>query len=250
MPEEHLLEEHLKSFVRRSRRLDERQRLLYQTGMQKFGLRPLGERLGKVLSTVLVNNQATVTPYCGVNLEIGFGDGANLLAMAKASPNELFIGAEVYEPGIFKVLSGIDEQNLSNVYLYDGDAWELLGALPESCLNCCYILFPDPWPKRRHHKRRLLQVNFLKLLHAKCATGAKLIIATDWQDYANFIAKTLSACGGWQFSCIIGDRADVASTIKAYESDVKRVVTKFESRGLASRRSIYRFECVAERSDI
>ncbi len=223
--------EHLRSFARRGRALDIVQQTRYQLGMQQWGLKPVSERLSEIL---IVGQAEKVT------LEIGFGDGANLLAMARAYPDRLFLGVEVYISGILKVLRGIEEQQLSNLYLYDGDAWDLLSTLPDACLDQCYVLFPDPWPKRRHHKRRLLQVKFLRLLRARCTSEAKLVVATDWQEYAEFISKELSTSGCWRCAqCLeLTDRCE-------QDSCTRLLVTKFESKGLAQQRTIYQFNCTA-----
>jgi tRNA (guanine-N7-)-methyltransferase len=102
--------------------------------------------------------------YKKLALEIGFGGGEHLLAQAEHNPDTLFIGCEPYINGVAKCLAGIDEQKISNIRLYTRDARELIEALPDACLDSVFILFPDPWPKLRHNKRRLVSAQTLSML--------------------------------------------------------------------------------------
>ncbi len=118
-------------------------------------------------------------------LEIGFGTGEHLLGQARAHPQVGIIGIEMFEDGAIKALDSQLEDALKNLHIFQGDARELLEILPNHSLDRLFILFPDPWPKARHHKRRLLNAEVLELILAKSKPGARLRFATDWADYAN-----------------------------------------------------------------
>ena len=117
-------------------------------------------------------------------LEIGFGGGEHLLWQAARNPLVTFIGCEPFEDGVVKVLTRIDEQKLGNIRLHMGDAREVLRWLPEASIDRAFILFPDPWPKKKHRKRRLVNAATLTLLARIMKPGAELRIGTDIGDYA------------------------------------------------------------------
>lgn len=119
-------------------------------------------------------------------LEIGFGAGEHLAGRAAAAPQGGFIGVEPFLNGVGACLSKIDEGGLANVRLHAGDARDVLAQLPPGALDMVYILFPDPWPKARHHKRRLIQPAFLAELARVTKPGAEVRFATDWADYAEW----------------------------------------------------------------
>lgn len=124
-------------------------------------------------------------------LEIGFGGGEHLAHIAATHPDVQMIGCEPYVNGIAGLLSQIDEQALTNIRLYTDDARDLLAGMPEASLSRAYILYPDPWPKARHHKRRLIQKPLLDALAHALKPGAELRIATDWSDYTTWILERL-----------------------------------------------------------
>lgn len=119
-----------------------------------------------------------------LGLEIGFGGGEHLVAEATLHPDWGFLGAEPFLNGVGACLRLIDEAGIGNIRLHQGDARELLGALPDAALDRADILFPDPWPKKRHWKRRLIQLDFLDALARVLRPGAEVRFATDWADYA------------------------------------------------------------------
>lgn len=166
------------------------------------------ERLRRELLPKLAIDPAEAAPWhlaklfgadkSDVWLEIGFGGGEHLIAQARANPDIGFIGCEPYIDGVVKVLAGIEDHGLKNIRLYDGDAREILRWLPEASIARAFILFPDPWPKRRHVKRRLVNPETLKLLARTMKPNSGLRIATDIGDYARTILiamRNLNAFG-------------------------------------------------------
>ena len=126
-------------------------------------------------------------------LEIGFGGGEHLAAQAERGPQNLYLGAEPFLNGVASVLRHIDERGLTNVRLLDGDARTLMANLPDASLDRLIILFPDPWPKARHHKRRLVQDDFVADAARLLKAGGRLRFATDWADYADWALRRLQA---------------------------------------------------------
>lgn len=127
-------------------------------------------------------------------VEIGFGNGDALLAAAAAHPENNYLGIEVHRPGIGRLLRELDVRGQPNVRVIDGDAKEVLReALADASLAGVRIFFPDPWPKKRHHKRRLIEPGFVSLLAAKLKPGAIVHLATDWADYAQQMQRVLDA---------------------------------------------------------
>jgi tRNA (guanine-N7-)-methyltransferase len=121
-----------------------------------------------------------------IRLEIGFGGGEHLLAQALAHPDIGFLGCEPFVNGVAKALAGIAAEGIENLRIFQGDAALLIGALPASCLDRVYLLYPDPWPKRRQRKRRFLSDSMLVDLARVMRKGAELRFATDIDDYAGW----------------------------------------------------------------
>ena len=130
--------------------------------------------------------------YSAYVLEIGFGSGENILFNAKNNPNCGYIGCEVFTDGVITLLEDIQDNQLDNIRIWHDDALELIPRLPLNSLDLVYILHPDPWPKRRHYKRRLIDAEFLRLLATKMAKNAEALIITDHEDYANHIAQVVT----------------------------------------------------------
>ena len=126
-------------------------------------------------------------------LEVGFGAGEHLVWQAKAHPDIGLIGAEPYEMGVAKILTKLEEYPLNNVRLYEGDGREIIEALPDASLGRFFLLFPDPWPKTRHHKRRFLQTEMLDQLARVLKPEAELRFATDDKSYLPFALERLMA---------------------------------------------------------
>lgn len=122
-------------------------------------------------------------------LEIGFGSGEHMLEQAHRHRDIAFIGCEPYINGMAKLLAAIDERGLTNIHLFDADARTLLALLPDACLDRLFVLFPDPWPKNRHHKRRIVSRTSLTLFHQKLKPGALLRMATDHVEYGAWMLE-------------------------------------------------------------
>lgn len=132
-------------------------------------------------------------------LEIGFGGAEHMIAQAARHPEVGFLGCEPFLEGVAKALAGMEDGGLSNIRLWPDDARRLIERLPDASLERVFILFPDPWPKRRQHKRRLVQPAFLELLKPKLKPGASLRFATDVKSYADEALLTLLSAGfDWQ----------------------------------------------------
>lgn len=157
-----------------------------------------------------------------LTVEIGFGMGECLLEMAGREPHGDFVGIEVHPPGVGALLRGLREKELDNVRVYREDAADVLSqCFPDGEIERILIFFPDPWPKKRHHKRRLIQPPFVQLLHRKLAAGGIVHLATDWQNYAEHIQAVMSAADGFRNTAGPG----------CYARDHDRPLTKFERRG-------------------
>ena len=122
-------------------------------------------------------------------LEIGFGNGENTTYLAAKNPNALVIASEVYLSGIGSLLNSISQNSISNVKIYDDDVRELLLKIPNEMFDEIYIICPDPWPKARHHKRRLIKHDFLKVLANVLRQEGTVYISTDWENYAESIEE-------------------------------------------------------------
>ena len=132
-------------------------------------------------------------------LEIGFGAGEHLVWQAQTHPNVAVIGAEPYEMGVAKILTKLEETPLNNVRIYEGDGREIIESLPDQSLGRFFLLFPDPWPKTRHHKRRFLQMDLLDQLFRVLRPGAELRFATDDKSYLPYALERLVAHPGFDW---------------------------------------------------
>ncbi len=160
-------------------------------------------------------------------LEIGFGNGANLIHMASLSPQVDFLGIEVHRPGVGRALLDIEQRGLKNVRVSNHDAVEVVAQqLPERCLDEILVLFPDPWHKKRHHKRRLLNAAFVALLASRLKPGGMLRAATDWEHYAVAMLEAFAACE------LLENTDAAGGYVPRPES---RQPTRFERRGRAAR---------------
>jgi tRNA (guanine-N7-)-methyltransferase len=181
-------ERELRSFGRtRGRKLSARQQRLVDKKLPELALaldRSPPERLAALFSA----------PVNGVWLEIGFGGAEHLAWQAEHNPDIGLIGCEPFEEGVVKALTAIEERSLGNVRLHPGDAREVLRWLPDESIDRVFVLFPDPWPKRRHAKRRLVSATFIAHLARVMRPGAELRVATDIGDYARTALLAVGAC--------------------------------------------------------
>lgn len=156
-------------------------------------------------------------------LEIGFGMGASLVEMAKATPSKNFIGIEVHKPGVGACLMAIEDNQLSNLKVMCHDAVEVLeNMIPDNSLDKVQIFFPDPWHKARHNKRRIIQPEFVNLISQKLKSGGILHLATDWQHYAEHMLEVLSNADAF---------TNLSPTNDYVPRPEDRPITKFEKRG-------------------
>ncbi len=132
-------------------------------------------------------------------LEIGFGGGEHMAGQAARYPEVLILGAEPFQNGVASALRHVDEMGLGNVRFHDGDARDLMARLPDGCLDRIFILFPDPWPKTRHQKRRLVTPEILADLARLLRPGGQMRFATDWADYADWTLERVLASPGFDW---------------------------------------------------
>jgi len=203
----------IRSFVLRQGRLTVAQQRAIDSLLPVFGIR---------YAPATINlNQAFGRDAKKV-LEIGFGMGETTAAISEGMPETDFLGVEVHTPGVGSLLKQIGERDLKNIRIIQHDVVEVLNhMLEDASLEGVHIFFPDPWHKKRHHKRRLIQAGFVKLLCQKLKPGGYLHVATDWQEYAEWVLEILQA------EPLLENTAETYAPKPAY-----RPLTKFENRGI------------------
>ncbi len=203
----------IRSFVLRQGRVSNAQRRAVDTQLSVYGIAYAPGELD--FEQVFGRKAPTI-------LEIGFGMGETTAQIAQAHPENNYLGIEVHTPGVGGLLKLIVENGLTNLRLVQHDAVEVLThMIAPASLAGAHIFFPDPWPKKRHHKRRLIQPGFVSLLASRLAPGAYLHSATDWQEYAEQILAVFTA------------EPALANTAPGFAPRPDyRPLTKFESRGL------------------
>lgn len=203
----------IRSFVLRQGRISHAQQRAYDTLLPHYGI-PFSESV--------LDLDAAFGRHAPRILEIGFGMGETTAAIAQSRPENDFLAIEVHTPGVGSLLKQIEERGLTNLRLIQHDAVEVLTRMiPAGALDGAHIFFPDPWPKKRHHKRRLIKPEFIALLADRLKTGGLVHVATDWEDYAEQILAMLSA------------EPRFANTAPAYAPrPAHRPLTKFEHRGV------------------
>jgi tRNA (guanine-N7-)-methyltransferase len=207
----------VRSFVLRQGRFTPAQQRAFEALWPRFGLDYAPSKGPRDFDAVFGRSAPRV-------LEIGFGNGEALRFGAAHDPGRDFIGIEVHAPGVGRLLNGLEADGLGNVRVYHHDAVEVLsGEIADASLDEVRIYFPDPWHKKRHHKRRLVQPAFAALLVRKLAPGGRLHLATDWQDYAEQMWDVLDAEPG------LRNRAGPRGHVPRPEW---RPRTHFEARGL------------------
>jgi tRNA (guanine-N7-)-methyltransferase len=183
----------IKSYVLRSGRMSDAQRRSYDTLRSAYCL-PFSGDQGDLIPLDYERIFGNGNP---VTVEIGFGMGIATAIIAEKNPGKNYLGFEVHRPGIGRLLWEIEKRNLRNIRIIEHDAVEgVERMLKERSLEALHIFFPDPWPKKRHHKRRLVTRPFTEVLARKLRRGAYLYMVTDWEDYARWALRELSATGG------------------------------------------------------
>ena len=203
----------IRSFVLRQGRVSNAQRRAHDSLMPKYGIS---------FTSGLLDLDDVFKRQAPRFLEIGSGMGETTAIIAQAHPQYDYLAVEVHTPGIGSLLKQIDGLGLANIRVIQHDAVEVLQkCLSPDCLEGAHIFFPDPWPKARHHKRRLIQPEFARLLSTRMRSGGYIHVATDWEDYAAQMLKVFS------------DEPLLANTAVDYAPrPAYRPVTKFEQRGL------------------
>ena len=203
----------IRSFVLRQGRVSNAQRRACETLLPKYGISFKQELLD--LNQVFGRNAPKI-------LEIGFGMGESTAIIAQAYPENDYLGIEVHMPGVGSLLNEIEAQEITNLHVIQYDAVEVLQhMLPDACLGGVHIFFPDPWPKARHHKRRLIQSTLISKLSQHLKSGGYIHAATDWQEYAEQILD------------VFNQEPQLVNTSKDYATRPDyRPITKFEQRGL------------------
>lgn len=204
----------IRSFVLRAGRMTDAQQRAYDEGWQRFGI----EYTGSALDI----DSAFERPGRRV-LEIGFGMGQSLVEMAAADPESNFVGVEVHRPGVGKLLHAMGERGVENIRIYCHDAVEVLEhCIAPDSLDTVQIFFPDPWHKKRHHKRRLIQPPFVDLVCSRLRPDGVLHLATDWENYAEQMLEVLDA---------VAQLENLAGVGHYSPKPGYRPLTKFERRG-------------------
>lgn len=166
--------------------------------------------------------------YKEIILEIGFGDGGHLAAQALRNKDSGFIGSEIYINGIASLLKKISDEKIENIKVFREDARIFLEKIPDESLDKIFILFPDPWPKAKHHKRRLVSQGTLELLHKKLKAGGFLRLATDWPDYASWMIIQVMGFGKFTW------QAEDKTGWQKIPTD--HITTKYQEKALAENR--------------
>ncbi|MGZ8223816.1 MAG: tRNA (guanosine(46)-N7)-methyltransferase TrmB [Methylobacter sp.] len=212
---EKIFPQRIRSFIRRQGRITQGQQLALDNYWDRYCLDPKADY---DFARVFSRDDAPLY------VEIGFGNGDNLAKMAAANPDKNYIGIEVHRPGVGHLLLQLEQQGLNNVRIYCHDAIEIFEQkITDNSVAGVYLFFPDPWPKKKHHKRRIVRPDFVELLVRKLKSGGYFHAATDWQNYAENMLAVLAAETAISNS---------SNTDDYCERPAYRPLTKFEQRGL------------------
>ena len=213
----------IRSFVRRDSRMTRAQKEALEQNWQDF------ELLECTRSSEIHHSFQRRAP---LTLEIGSGNGACVLALAEQKPEENFFAVDVHRPGLGRLLNRAVVTGLCNIRVSDKDICELLAGVVEPVFDRVLVFFPDPWPKRRHQKRRLLQHPFFDLLEQSLHRHGRVFIATDDANYAESIIKTVAGLPRW---------VNLAGPARWAPRPCFRPITKFEAKALAAGSTVYDF---------
>lgn len=204
----------IRSFVIRAGRITGAQKSAFEHWWPEYGLSLFAGQFDAVAS---FGRSAELV------VEMGFGMGDSLLAMAKAAPQQNFVGIEVHPPGVGRLINSAGKDGVANLRIYMADASDVLTqCFPDQSIDRFQLFFPDPWHKKKHHKRRIVQDDFIAMIQQKLKLGGVLHMATDWQEYAEHMLEVMQRSGGFENQ---GD-ANGYATRPDY-----RPTTKFETRG-------------------
>ncbi len=229
----------LKSFVLRQGRMTVGQQLAYDNLWSVYGV---GSKLGDKSNNPethkeVLNFKNLFNNEQPVSLEIGFGMGDSLVAMATVAKDKNFLGIEVHTPGVGRVLQQIEQQQLQNLKIFHADALEILEQqIPTNSLAAVYLFFPDPWHKRRHNKRRIVNQHFIELLYSRLHNGGLIHMATDWEDYAKYMLVQLDECIAKNNKIKLINQSSTGDYI---DRPTWRPETKFERKGLKKGHGIW-----------
>ncbi len=225
MEEENKHHRRIRSFVRREGRMTVSQKRALSELWPRYGIDPSDAPLN---FSELFGRDAAQHP---TNLEIGFGMGHSLLELAIRHPEENFLGVEVHRPGVGHLLTEIEQHNLTNLRLFQHDAIEVLEKqIPDSSLRSVLLFFPDPWHKKRHNKRRIVQPDFVQTVVEKLQPDGFFHLATDWEDYAHWMMEIVS---------VHPNLTNITGAGNFTPRPDSRPVTKFEKRGLRLGHSVW-----------
>ncbi len=204
----------VRSFVKREGRLTKGQERALNDHWSTMGLNHSDGLID--IENLFANNNP-------ITLEIGFGMGKSLVEMAKAAPLRNFIGIEVHKPGVGACIALAVEEGVSNLKVYEHDAIEILAdCLANNSLNTVQLFFPDPWHKKKHHKRRIVSAEFVETIRQKLKVGGVFHMATDWENYAECMLEDMQSAKGYN---------NVSATNDYVPRPDSRPLTKFENRG-------------------
>lgn len=204
----------IRSFVIRAGRITAGQKKAFDECWPKVGLSLFD---GAIVPDQVFSRAAPLV------LEIGFGMGDSLLEMARREPEKNFVGIEVHPPGVGRIINVTVQEELSNLKVYMADAMDVLeDCIPDQSIDRLQLYFPDPWHKKKHHKRRILQTEFVQKIRPKLKLGGIFHMATDWQPYAEHMLEVMSAADGFANTITAGGYAPKPDY---------RPNTKFEKRG-------------------
>ena len=204
----------IRSFVIRAGRMTDGQKSAFERWWPEYGLSLFA---GQFEAEAVFGRSAPL------NVEMGFGMGDSLLSMARAAPDENFVGIEVHPPGVGRLINSAGKENIRNLRVYMADATDVLNdCFADSAIDRFQLYFPDPWHKAKHNKRRVVQDQFIRLVHKKLRLGGVLHMATDWQAYAEHMLEVMQRAEGF---------VNLGNDTGCSARPDYRPTTKFEMRG-------------------
>ena len=204
----------IRSFVLRQGRM---------TGLQQRGIEEFLPKLGLTLEDGAFNAAEVFGREAPLVVEVGFGMGGSLLEQVQAMPDHNFVGIEVHLPGVGKLVCEAGDLGVDNLRVYHEDAVEVFNqCIPDNSIDLFQLFFPDPWHKKKHHKRRIVQPPFVEVIRKKLKIGGRFHLATDWEAYAEHMRDVMNAATGYENTATEGDFVPRPDS---------RPLTKFELRG-------------------